>query len=254
LIAARQKAATAQADVNRLQGIIDAVAPAQQKLQAAIAKDGGKALARFTAGNRGEKIGELIAAVDAASRGALAARDALPEAERILADAGARIARAEEEKRSRVRDVLIEQADDIGRRYVEGFIELSRLNGELIAFAEGVRLLDVIVTTQQMEVPRFNLPSMSTLKPLVDKGISHHGLPSDDTVYSPFLKYRVDRNHLDAQRGAWARFAAALLSDVNAEFGGQGTDDIELSPGLIRHPRQRRQERSVNEVLYGGKR
>ena len=157
------------AHVARLEKIIADAAVADQELQAAIAQDGGQALAAFSAGEAApnSNIGTLLANAENTSRAAVAAKGALPRVQAQLEAARAQLPALEEQRRAAELDFLKLIANAKARRYKQLFAEICTIHDELVGVSNALPPLtpdapEIRMTAEPLRVPSFNLPATAT--------------------------------------------------------------------------------------------
>lgn len=212
----------AEERVASLQAIVTGADTAERELQAAIGRPAGpKALAQAAAG-RGNAIGDHVDKAARAAQAAEAAKRALPAAEQAIGAAGAEIVRLENLKRKIIAEILIEHGDQIAKKYAATFAELCDLHDQLNGFARGVGSTGhgagIVLSSEPLEVPRFELPST----------------PSSGGFYSPFLRHIAKVQTIAAASLAWSRFAVQLMTDPDAEVSSNLTPSLADEVG--RHP------------------
>jgi hypothetical protein len=191
----------------RLSGIILEADQASKLLQAAIAKDGGKSLVRYSSGEAipvsESDIVSLVTHERTSAEAAAAAKIALPVAEAALENAKAQYVVLVEQKNTELNRVLAALADDeIGRRYYETFNAACRLHDELVGYSEVAQstIGDLRLTTVFPTMPRFVLPSMGN---------------SDS---DPFIRHQTSELTVTTSARKWAAIKAKLEADVNADI------------------------------------
>jgi hypothetical protein len=249
--AARERHAAIQASIASLTATIEGGVAATRELNALVANPSGvKGLAEFVAG--GDK-GAVSLGVDRTARAVQAAdvaRGALPTVEGELAKANAEIAHLEEKKTKQIAAVMISHGDILAQKYIEKFREFAELHDQIVGFARGCNNIgcgsSVIIASEPLEAPRFNLPSLAC---------------SD--VYTTFLRHVPNQQTVAAASMAWSRFGTRLAQDPRADVGADllaelatevGKHPEHRTSGLIRHQRRERAEPDVNQVLFGGDR
>jgi hypothetical protein len=207
---ARSHFDAAEATVERLKAVIAAEGPAQAAVRAAIAADRGVALA----GAKPE-IAALLASAESAARSAAAARDALPGAERELAEAGTELARLNEHaKREAIDAVLIAEAEHVGTLHAETFAKLMGLYERLLGID---RALDRegrgTVGATPIEIPR--LPYLRSIPtepaPMLQGG-------TDAFAFSPYLRQWPRDGMIRGHAMAWTAARERLAGDPLAEI------------------------------------
>jgi hypothetical protein len=248
---ARERHAAIQASIASLKATIEGGGAAECELNALVASPSGvKGLAEFVAG--GDK-GAVSLGVDRTTRAVQAAdvaRRALPTVESELAKANAEIGRLEEKKAQQIGSVMISHGDLLAQKYIEKFREFAELHDQIVGFARGCNSIGcgsgVIMATEPLEVPRFNLPSLAC---------------SD--VYTTFLRHVPNQQTVAAAAMAWAKFGTRLAQDPHADVGADllaelatevGKHPEHRTSGLVRHPPRERDEPEVKQALFGGDR
>ena len=153
-------------------------------------------------------MAEHAGKVEHAAQAADHARRALPIAERALANASAEVVRLRERKSQQISSIKIEHGDVLARRYDAKRRELSEIHDQVIGFARGCNLPNIVLTTKPYEVPRFDLPAT----------------PSGD-VYTRFIPHVPDNHAVGAAAAMWSRFSADLTGDPYAEVSAVSSSD-----------------------------
>lgn len=155
------------AHVARLEKIIADAAAADQALQAAIAADGGQALAAFSNGESSPDfdIATLLANAENTSRAAVAAKAALPRVQAQLEAARAQLPALEEQRRAAELDFLKLLAKEKGLQYKQLFAALCRVHDELVGVSNALIPMtpdapEIRMTPAPVTVPSFNLASV----------------------------------------------------------------------------------------------
>jgi hypothetical protein len=184
---------------------VEAVA-ADKALQLFIGADGGvAALAAHSAGETGpdDQISKLLGAAKATSEAAGPAKVALPLAIDALEKCRAEVVRLEHERSSEVGRVMVQLVDNTAAKYKRAFETVCRLHDELAGFAAGSssNAGEVLLISEEIKVPRFNLPSLASLGD-----------------YDVFMRRRANAFTVDQSAKAWAQVRERLESNVDADL------------------------------------
>jgi hypothetical protein len=181
---------------------IDAIA-ADRALQLFIAQDGGTdALLAHSAGSSkpDDEIAKLIAAAKTTAEAAAPAKSALPLAQDALERARGEVIRLGDEKNAEIGRFLTLLADDTARKYKHAFADCCRLHDELLAFASGTSNPEVTMISEEIRLPRFNLPSLQCLN-----------------EYDPFMRHRANEYAVNTSSQAWLAIKSRIEADVDAD-------------------------------------
>lgn len=246
--AAREAAVSIERRIVHLKSTIEAGEQAGRELQISVGSAAGAAALAAFSGGRENRIARQVADAEHAAWAAAVARRALPVAENDLAAARAEIARLEDAKKAAIKTVLIEHGDLMARRYVAAFEELCAVHDQIVGFARGANVSNVILASTALEIPRFDLPKLKCAD-----------------GFTTYLKHIPKNQDIHAASIAWSRFAARLADDPNATVSAEL--DAVLSSEVVsktgRHPEhdttviswvRKRDEPAVtvDELLYGG--
>jgi hypothetical protein len=232
-----------------LRTIIEAGAAAEHELHVLVASpSGASGLADFSVGRKGT-VSRGVGKASRAAQSAEVARRALPIVEGELAAANASIERLEMSKKNKVGQILTkEHGDRLAQKYLQKFREFYEIHDHMVGFARGCNNIgignNVVMSSETIEVPRFNLPALACTGP-----------------YSPFLTHAPDQQTVSAAALAWSRFGRRLATDPHAHVGADLSPDLagevgrhpeHRSDDLVWLPRRERHEPDLKEVLYGG--
>lgn len=238
--AAVEKVKKLEASAAELRSTIEAGELAEKALVALAASPAGPTgLTAFVAG---ESEGEIARGVDKTQRAVHAAdvaRRALPLVESEIAAACAEVARLDSAKEQKIVEIVRAHGDRLGQKALKAFQDYTACHDQLIGFARGAASarcgVNVLLTEDEVEVPRFNLPSM----------------PCGDS-YSVYMTHIPEPEAIAIAARAWSNFVAELRSDVQADvaahlsLGSPGEVNPARTSGLTIHPlRQREDEKHV---------
>ena len=204
LTKAQAVVAELEARVARLNTLVADADVAHAELQAAIAQDGGEALAAFAAGTATDTVmSELVIAEENQRKASVAAKAGLPKASSELDAARSEVVRLGEAKSAEIGAYLMMTADGLARKYQQAFAELCRLHDELTGFALGIdsNVGDVVLAIEPLKVPRFNLPSLKT-----------------SAEYDPFLRHKPSAHIVESAEATWRAGRARLELNVNDDL------------------------------------
>jgi hypothetical protein len=246
--AARDRHAAAQASIASLTATIEGGVAAECELNALVASPSGvKGLAEFVAGGDKGAVSRGVDRTARAVQAAEAARRALPKFEGDLAEANAEIARLETSRKNKVFEIMTKiYGDRLAQQYLLIFRTLGYFHDHIAGYSRGCNIAgsgSVVMSSEMLEVPRFNLPSLACTGP-----------------YSPFLTHVPDQQTVSAAALAWSRFARRLAEDPYADVGADLSSDLVAEVGrhpehgseLVWLPRRERHEPDLKEVIYGG--
>jgi len=176
-------------------------------LQAAIASDGGTALADFAEGRASSEssVTGLIADEENKRRAAVAANMALPGARAARAAAQAEATRMENERNIAVTNALKVEANRVAARYAATWYELCITHDELVGISNALPPSSpheptIMMSGTPLQVPAFNLPGVRGGSSEWLETMRH--LPSALTVSSSQKRWTEARERLLADAGA----------------------------------------------------
>ena len=177
IMMARETQSAVEQSIASLNATIEAGTVAERDQLATLASPSGAAgLAEFSAGrDRGpvsRSVDKTLRAVQAAD----VARRFFPVAEENLKKARAKIVQLEAAKNKKMKEIKQEHGDRLARQYIDDVQRMFESHDQLVGFSRGsssAGLGDtVVMSSETLEVPRFNLPSLRC-----------------KTDYSPFLTH-----------------------------------------------------------------
>lgn len=234
--AAMKRVSTLETGAAELRSTIEAGASAEKQLVTLAASPvGPTGLTAFVAGEREGEVARGVDKTQRAVNAAEVARRALPLVESDVAAARAEVARLDTAKEQKIVEIMRAHGDRLAQRALKAFQDYTACHDQLIAFGRGAAAarcgINVILTEEEIEVPRFNLPSMACVGD-----------------YSPYITHNRDHEAVAIGARAWSNFVAELRSDVNSDVdthlasGDAGDLNPAHTSGLVVHPLRQRPE------------
>ena len=150
LEAAEEEVKDREGVIANLKRTIEAGAAHVREFELITSPSGAAGYAAFALGEK-SPMAEHAGKVEHAAQAADHARRALPIAERALANASAEVVQLRERKSQQISSIKIEHGDVLARRYDAKRRELSEIHDQVIGFARGCNLPNIVLTTKPYE-------------------------------------------------------------------------------------------------------
>jgi hypothetical protein len=177
---------------------------AQRALQDAINADGGRSLAKYSAGQTkpDEAIVKLVSHAKSSSEAAAVAKTAMPHTESLLEDARSQLVSLGEQKYAELNRVMAMLADKDARAYQASFAETCKLHDKLVGYANVAQanIGDVQLIVDTPRTPRFALPTLG------------------NSDADPFLRHRTSELTVNESTKRWSAVRSRLESNVDADL------------------------------------
>jgi hypothetical protein len=188
----------AQARVDRLRAILANATDAEAALHRAVAADGGHTLGRFSHGDDAPDIAPLVEAAERTGQAGKVAKAALPAAHEALVAAEARVSELQAARRQAVVATLMEQGEEVARKYdakIEELMEtIASLNGLAKVMATVAPDQNVKLIEAPVELPSYGFAALR---------------PSDGS-YQTYIRRSPDAALVERYAASWRTLAERL--------------------------------------------